>query len=564
VANPEAIIEELRETCDVLTQQISTQASQISTQAGQISTQASEIARLQATVTFFEEQHRLALHRQFGRSSEQAPVGQEALLFNEAETFSNPTEPEPPVEEVVKPRTKKKPGQRSEQVANLEVREQEHPATPEQQLCPCCGEQMEFVDWQVRQEVEYVPAKAILVHHKQPILACRPCQLDGESAPIKTIKTMPEPPFPRSLASASLVSHIIIQKFVMGAPVYRQEHNMENLGVYFSRQTMCNWLMRAADLMQPLYDRMHQILLTQDIAHADETTVQVLREPGRAADTDSTMWLYRSGRAGPAMALFDYQLSRAGKYAREFLSGFGGYDPDVGAITRKKYLHTDGHEAYSCVAHVLLVDGLKEYDIILVGCWAHARRKFHEALQVVKPQDRKSGKRIAAAEGLKLCDDLFDLEREFKDMTAEERHAARLERSVPKLTEIKTWLDKASIDVLPKSTTGQAVGYCLNQWIKLNTFLLDGRLDIDNNRAERTIRQFVIGRRNWIFANTPQGARSSATLYSIIESAKENQLIPFAYVNHLLERLPNIDTKDPNAMDALLPWSKEIPDDCRR
>jgi hypothetical protein len=202
--------------------------------------------------------------------------------------------------------------------------------------------------------------------------------------------------------------------------------------------------------------------------------------------------------------------------------------------------------------------------VILVGCWAHARRKFHDAATVVKAADRRAGKRIAADEGLKLCNDLFELEKQFRDMTADERYAARREKSVPKIEEIKAWLDKSAIEVLPKTATGQAIAYCLNQWTKLTAFLLDGRLEIDNNRAERSVKPFVIGRKNWLFANTPIGATSSAILYSIVETAKENNLIPFEYIKYLLERLPNIDNNDQDAVDALLPWASALPTTSRK
>jgi transposase len=538
-----ATVEDLRQTC---------------------AAQANEIAELRAEVAWLKEQHNLSTHRQFGRSSEQAPVGQEAFVFNEAETFAGPPVDEPPVEQVIAQHVRKKPGQRREKVEHLETREIEYPATEEQQACPCCGERMHQVDWQVREDVEYIPAKAVLFKHKQPVYACRGCQESGADAPIHTIKTMPEPAFPRSLASASLVSHIITQKFVMGAPLYRQEQNMEGLGVLFSRQTMANWTIRAASWMRPVYSRMKQVLLTLDIVQADETSVQVLREPGRAAATDSTMWLYRSGRDGPPIALFEYQTTRAGKHAKAFLEGFGGYDPATNTIARQKYLHADGHEGYHSVPRWALIDGQKTPDIVIVGCWSHARRKFHEASVVVKPADRRSGKRIAADEGLKRCNELFELEKEFRDMASDERYAARLARSAPKLVEFKAWLDKAALDVLPKTATGMAIAYCLGQWNKLTTFLLDGRLEIDNNRAERSIKPFVIGRKNWLFANTPKGATSSATLYSIVETAKENGLIPFEYIKYLLERLPNVDTKDPAAIDQILPWSQTLPDNCRK
>jgi transposase len=276
------------------------------------------------------------------------------------------------------------------------------------------------------------------------------------------------------------------------------------------------------------------------------------------------MWLYRSGRDGPPIALFEYQTTRAGKHAKAFLEGFGGYDPTTNTIVRPKYLQVDGHEGYDCVPTWALIGDKKEPDVVILGCMAHARRKFHDASAVVKPADRKTGKRIAADEGLRLCNELFNLEKEFHDMTPGERYAARLDQSARKLDEFKAWLDKAALEVLPKTATGMAIAYCLAQWTKLTAFLLDGRLEIDNNRAERSIKPFVIGRKNWLFANTPKGATSSATLYSIVETAKENGLIPFEYVKYLLERLPNVDTKAPAAIDQLLPWSQTLPDNCRK
>ena len=536
MSHPNVIIEELRQIC---------------------ANQAREIAELRAELNWVKEQHRISVNRLFGRSSEQTPAGQEAFVFNEAETVALPIEDESAVQDVVVERHTRKSGGRREQVANLETRDVEYPATEEQQKCPCCGEPMHFVDWQVRQEVEYIPPKAVLLNHKQPVYACRGCQESGESTPIHTVKTMPEPAFPKSLASPSLVSHIITQKFVMSAPLYRQEQNMEGLGVLFSRQTMANWTIRAASLMKPLCDRMREILLARDIVHADETSVQVLKEPDRAATTDSTMWLYRTGRDGPPIVLFEYQTTRAGKHAKAFLEGFGTLD-------HPKFLHADGHSGYDSVPNWTLVDGKKTPDVILVGCWAHARRKFHDASTAVKPADRRTTKRVAADEGLGLCNDLFELEKAFRDMTADQRQAARQKKSAPKLGEIKSWLDKAALEVLPKTATGMAVAYCLSQWPKLTAFLLDGRLEIDNNRAERSIKPFVIGRKNWLFTNTPNGANASATLYSIVETAKENGLIPFEYLKYLLERLPNIDPNDPASIDELAPHSPSIPVHCRR
>jgi hypothetical protein len=198
--------------------------------------------------------------------------------------------------------------------------------------------------------------------------------------------------------------------------------------------------------------------------------------------------------------------------------------------------------------------------LILVCCWAHARRKFVEALGALSPQMRK---KAVGNEGLKFCDELFRIERELKDVSPEERKAQRLARSVPLLTDFKVWLTAKSITVSPTGKTGEAIGYCNNQWKKLNNFLLDGRLEIDNNRAERSIKPFTVGRKNWLFANTPKGASASATIYSIVETAKENGLNPLRYLTFVFEQLPNIDITDPVAVDRLLPTSPELPDEVR-
>jgi hypothetical protein len=198
--------------------------------------------------------------------------------------------------------------------------------------------------------------------------------------------------------------------------------------------------------------------------------------------------------------------------------------------------------------------------VALAGCWAHARRQFVEALDALSPMARK---KTAAAEGLAFCNKLYAIEHDLKDLSPEERKARRLERSVPILQEFKTWLSAKSIAVAPRVKTGEAIRYCNNQWSKLNNFLLDGRLEIDNNRAERSIKSFVMGRKAWLFANTPEGATASATIYSIVETAKENGLNPFKYLTYLFEQLPNIDVTEPATVDRLLPTSPELPDEVR-
>lgn len=493
-------------------------------------------AELAAKLNWFEEQFRLSQQRRFGASSERTHSEQQQL-FNEAEVEGSPSTEEPTIETITYKRRKKR-GRRETLLKDLPVETVEYRLPEEEQICQCCGGPLHEMSTEVRQELKIIPAQVKLVKHVRYVYACRRCEREEITTPIVTAP-MPAPVLPKSLASASAVAHVMTQKYVEGMPLYRQEEQLNRLGIDLSRQTLANWIIQAADRwLSPLYDRMHDHLLRQEILHADETTLQVLREPGRAAVTSSVFWLYRTGREGPPIVLFDYQRTRSGKHPRQFLSGFSGY------------LHVDGYAGYHAVP-----------DVTLVGCWAHARRKFDEALKALPASARSAS--AAAKEGLDFCNRLFAIERDLKDAAVDERYAARLARSRPVLDEFRAWLNLQVSRALPKSALGQAIKYCLKQWDKLEAFLLDGRLEIDNNRSERSIKPFVIGRKNWLFANTPRGARASAIIYSIIETAKENKLNPFTYLTYLFETLPNIDIKDPNVLDDLLPWSPTLPIICR-
>lgn len=500
--------------------------------------QQQQIAELTTKLNWFEEHFHLGQHKQFGSSSEKTQ--QESLhpsLFNELEVAAEPAEPEPTLEKITYHRRKQK-GHREVQLENLPVETIEYHLPLEEQVCTCCGNELHEMSTEVRQELKIVPARVSILKHIRSVYACRHCQQNEIQTPIITA-SMPAPVLPGSLVSPSAMAFIMVGKYADGLPLYRQEQQLNRLGACLSRQTLSNWMLKGSQLwLRPLYDRMHEHLLQQDILHADETTVQVLHEPGRLAQRNSYMWLYRSGRDAPAMVLFDYQMTRAGTHPGQFLSGFKGY------------LHVDGYPGYH---------GLK--DIILVGCWAHARRKFDEALKSLPPKNFNAP--VPAKEGLAFCNRLFAIERELQDYTPAKRFEARLERSRPVLDEFFAWLQLKEVQVLPKSAFGAAITYCLNQWNKLNAFLQDGRLELDNNRSERSIKPFVIGRKNWMFSNTPRGATASATIYSIVESAKENGLNPLTYLQYLFETLPNLDLKNPGALDTLLPWSSCLPLECR-
>ena len=494
-----------------------------------------ENAELSMKLAWYEEKFRLNQQKRFGASSERTNTDEEQLrLFDEPELVADPTVEEPTVETITIHR-KKKQGEREKRLKELPTETITYELPEEEQECPQCGNHLHTMSTEIRRELKIVPAQVSVVEHHRHIYACRHCEKEALHTPIRKAP-MPEAVYPGSLASPSSLAYLIDKKYVEGMPLYRLEQQFDRQGIPLTRQTMANWLIFAANRwLRPLYDRMHELLRQRDLLHADETTLQVLHEPGRAPQTTSYLWLYRTGREEPAIVLYDYQRTRATEHPWQFLTGFKGY------------LHVDGYAGYNGVP-----------DVTLVGCWAHARRKYDEAVKALPAEKRKAP--TVAKEGLDYCNRLYAIERKLKDATPEERYEARQTHSRPILEEFLAWLLAQKDQVLPKSSLGEAITYSLNQWNKLTAYVQDGRLEIDNNRSERSIKPFVMGRKAWLFANTPKGAQSSATIYSIVETAKENGLNPFAYCEYVLEQLPRVDMTDPEVLDAYLPWSKTLPD----
>ena len=388
--------------------------------------------------------------------------------------------------------------------------------------------------------MKVIPAQVVVVEHVRNIYACRNCEKENITTPIIAAK-MPNPVLPGSFVSPSLMAYTMHRKYSEAVPLYRQEKGYQNFGINLSRQNLANWVIHGANTwLKHLYDRMHDYLLKEPILHADETTMQVLNEEGKKPTSKSYMWLYATGMYSNPIFLYEYQPSRAKKYPKEFLKGFNGF------------LQTDGYPGYNAVEN-----------ITLVGCFAHARRGFTDTLKAL-PKDATTSK-TNAEEGLEFCDKLFKLEREYRKekLTPEEIYKKRLEKTKPVLQGFLSWLKTKEKQVLPKSSLGKAINYCLNQWDKLIAFMLDGRCEISNNRAERAIKPFVIGRKNFLFSKSPRGAQASAITYSIIETAKANNLNPFYYLTYLFEKLPNIDLENIEELDQLLPWSNSIPVNCK-
>ena len=293
---------------------------------------------------------------------------------------------------------------------------------------------------------------------------------------------------------------------------------------------MSNWILKATeDYLAPIYEQLHKELLTRDVLHADETTLQVLYEPGKKPESESYMWLYRtSGDTDKPIVLYEYQPGRGAKHPKEFLAGYNGY------------LHTDGYAGYHDLGE----------DITVVGCWAHARRKFDEA---VKSLPKGKAKGSSASQGLTYCNLLFGIEQELTELTAEERYNQRLEQAKPVLDAMFAWANTRT--AAPKSALGKAFHYLKEQWPYLTNYLKDGRLEISNNRAERSINPFVIDRKNFLFANTPKGATGSAVMFSLIQTAIENGLDPYEYLTWLLKRAKDADLTNAETVRSLLPWN---------
>jgi transposase len=460
-------------------------------QAAEITELKTRIYELEALVKYYEEQFRLAKHKQFGASSEKSEYDADQFnIFNEAEATVDVTVPEPELVEVEKQYRKRNKRPASERLPpGLPVEVIEH-ELPEGQVCAECGGDLHVMGYDSRRELKIIPAQTVVVEHKQSVYSCRCCEKNNDHVPIVKVE-MPEPVIKGSFASAEAVAHIMTQKFVMSVPLYRQEQEWNRIGVMLSRQTMSNWLIRCAvDWLKPLYERLRKHLLERKVLHGDETTLQVLHEQGKSAQSKSYLWMYRtSGDTDKHIVLYEYKPDRKYEHPKEFLDGFSGY------------LHADGYDGYHDLPE----------NIIVVGCWAHLRRKFDEALKVLPEADREGSRAII---GKRYCDRLFKNEREFAALPADKRFEKRQELSKPIVDEFFSWT--INVNALPKSLLGQAANYALNQRVYLERFLLDGRLEISNNRAERSIKPFVIGRKNWLFANTVNGANASATIYSII------------------------------------------------
>jgi transposase len=495
------------------------------------------IERLQNENQFLREQFELARRRQFAASSEKS-VDQLELIFNEAEAIealaelTDDTCVEADSAAIIeatetpnKPAADKKPG-RKPLPASLPREERLVDITEEQKICPCCQGALHRVGEERSEQLEYIPASIKVIETVRPKYACRHCEKAAEETPF-VIAPVPSSPIPKSMATASLLAQIICNKYQFGLPLYRQVTLFQQSGIDIDRRSMANWMIKCGAWFERITDALKNHLLQQIAIHADETPIKVIDEDRER----SYMWVYCSGADSPNanssiknIVLYDFQPSRAAACPKAFLQDYAGY------------LQVDGYAAY------------EQTRAKLVGCFAHARRKFMDA-QSVQPK----GKIGKADWALNHIQKLYAIEKQLADKTPAQRYVLRQEKSAPLLAQFKSWLDKSSHEVPPKSAIGAAIFYCLNQWNKLAAFVQDGNVQIDNNRAERAIKPFVIGRKNWLFSATNRGAKASAILYSVIETAKANGVEPLQYVQRLLDELPR--RKADASIEDLMPWA---------
>ena len=508
-----------------------------------LAAQDERISRLENQVELLMEALRLARHKQFGASSEKSEetfMEQLSFLFNEAEVFSAAEkDAEENVTVVAAHKRHKKYEYTLDSIPeDIPVEQVEHRLEGKDLVCPQCGDTMTEIGKEVARTMKIIPAQTIVREDVYYTYACKKCSENAdEGCETPVVKTPREKNIiPGSFATPEAIAHIMTQKFVMGSPLYRQEQEINRQGIHLSRQTMSNWILRAAeDYLTPVYEQLHKELLQRDVLHSDETTLQVLHEPGKAPQSESYMWLYRTGGdTDKPIVLYEYQPGRGAKHPKEFLAGYKGY------------LHTDGYAGYH---------NLPE-EITVVGCMAHLRRKFDEA---VKSLPKGKAKGSSASQGLAYCNLLFGIEQEIADKTAEERYEERLKQAKPVLDAMLSWANSRT--AAPKSALGKAFHYLREQWPYLTNYLKDGRLEISNNRAERSIKPFVIDRKNFLFANTPKGATGSAIMFSLIQTAIENSLDPYRYLTWLMKTAKDANLENPETVQGLLPWN--APEECR-
>lgn len=474
----------------------------------------------------------------FGRSSEQLRYveGYEQLsFFNEAEAESDASAPEPKEDILIPAHTRKAKRSKEELTENLPHKEVVVEFDGEDKKCDICGAELVCIGKEkLRSELNIVPAQIFVIDYYRNVYKCAECEKEtGEAEILKP--DAPVAVMKKSMASPATVAYTMQEKYQNGVTLFRQEQYWKSKGVELNRNTLANWIIRSSLWFKPVYDLMLEELLKEDIVHADETELRVLKRDGKPTNSMSRMWVFGTGKHSlKPMFLYKYHPTRSAKVVEEILGEYTGY------------LQTDGYEAYT-----------HAWKATRIGCMAHARRKWIDCIpKGIKAEGSK------AAEALSIVEEIFTLDKSFIEMQQEEIYTERKAKIEPLLK--KYWKLLEGIDAPKGSALYKAVNYSLNQRAELEGFLADGRLELTNNRAERAVKPFVIARKNFLFSDTSKGADASALCFSMIESAKMNGLDVYGYLIHLLSELPKLGKKpETEQLQKLLPWSDAIPEYCK-
>ena len=505
-------------------------------QGAELVARAAELEHYRTRVESLQEQLRRLLAQRYSPSSERLETDNPELrLFNEAEAHAEAaaaddvkdTEPST----ITVPAHTRRRGGRAELSETLPRVEVVHDLAEADKRCPRDGTLLERIGEETSEQLDVIPAKVRVLRHVRLKYACPCCREHVRTA------ALPAQPLPKSNASPGLLAYVATSKYADALPLYRQTTMFERIGAKLSRSTLATWMVGAGELVRPLIELLREQMLEQDYLQSDETTLQVLKEPGRAAEAKSYLWCVRAMAPERPVVFFHYDSRRSGEAAKALLGEYRGY------------LQTDGYEGYN---GLVAQNGLTH-----VLCFAHARRYFIEALKALglnpkKLPDKPPDKARRTLKGLGFIRQLYAIEQRIRGRPPDERRRIRIEESQPVLDRLRAWLDDTRPNVPPKTPLGKALGYLDEHWAGLTRFLADGRLEIDNNLCENAIRPFVVGRNNWLFSDTPAGAHASARLYTLIQTAKANKLEPYAYLRRVFQDLPRATSVED--VENLLPW----------
>jgi len=491
------------------------------------------VTKYEEQIHHLQEQLRLLRNELFGRRSEKqpGPHPDQRLLFDSNPALAPENRQRQDDTMVIGAHRRKRRGRKPlpEDLPRIDII---HDLDDDQKLCACGAELTRFGQ-EVSEKLDYIPARLRVERHIRYKYACKSCEgVEDEGQTVK-IAPLPVQLIPKSHATAGLLAHIGVSKFADGLPLYRQQKMFDRLGIELGRATMSKWMVRAARCCSGLIDLLREQIRSGPLIGVDESPLQVLKEAGRKNTSKSYMWVFRGGSPDRPVLLYDYQRSRSGKTALEFLTDYKGY------------IQTDDFSGYD---HLDQNPG-----IVHLGCWAHARRKFVKVATVRKKhRSKRVNPKSLADQALDYIGKLYRVEKDARrrEFNADQIYRLRQQEAKPLLDEFKNWLEATKPLTPPKGLLGQAVSYTLTNWEKLVIYLQDGRLRPDNNLVENAIRPFVVGRKNWLFAGSPDGAKASATFFSLIETAKANGLEPYAYLRFIFEKLP-LAKSDQDLQDLL-------------